>query len=97
MTSEGYLVACCQDFENNMVIADLNEMSIADAWNCNKFVEFRRQFLKHEYKNLLCDNCLNGTHNPITPIDYEKAGYQHSDTRCKDIKERIEILKRISE
>ena len=92
VTSEGYLVACCQDFENNMVMADLNKMSISDAWNCDRFVAFRGKFLKHEFEGLLCDNCLNGTHNPITPIDYDKAGYQHSDIRRNYIKERIEKL-----
>lgn len=96
VTSEGYLVACCQDFENNMVMADLHEMSISDAWNCDRFVEFRRRFLQHEYKGLLCDNCLNGTHNPITPIDSEKAGYEHSDIRRMDLKERIEKLSGIN-
>lgn len=97
VTSEGYLVACCQDFENNMVMADLNEMSVSDAWNCDRFVEFRKKFLKHEYKGLLCDNCLNGTHNQITPIDSEKAGYEHSEVRCMNIKERIEKLRNIME
>lgn len=43
VTSECYLVACCQDFENNMVMADLNEISIADAWNCDGFVGFKKR------------------------------------------------------
>ena len=95
VTSEGYLVACCQDFENNMVMADLNQTPISVAWNCDKFVEFRRRFLKRDYKGLLCDNCLNGTHNPITPIDSERAGYEYSDVRRMDIKERVERLSSI--
>ncbi len=93
ITSEGYVVACCQDFENNMVIADLHNMSVAEAWNCEAFTEFRKLFLERRYSGLLCDNCLNNTHFEITPLNKEFSGYIHSESRVEDVKERINRLK----
>lgn|GEM_PF-5823592 len=92
VSAEGYLVACCQDFENNMVIADLHGMSVSDAWNCDEFIRFREQFLKKNYKGFLCDNCLNNTHKPIVPLNEKYAGYEHSKKRTDDLMERIITL-----
>ena len=94
ITSEGYVVACCQDFENNMVIADLHNMSVTEAWNCDAFTEFRTLFLESRYQGLLCDNCLNNTHFEITPLNDKYSRYIHSECRVKDLKERIQRLKR---
>lgn len=96
VTAEGYVVACCQDFENNLVIADLHDMSVKDAWNCESFVSFRRRFLNQDYAGLLCDNCLNNTHNTISPLNNKVSGYEHSDKRIADIRRRIRLLKELS-
>ena len=93
VTAEGYLVACCQDFENNMVIADLNHMSVIEAWNCDNFVNFRKKFLEKKYNGLLCENCLHNKNNPILPLWKEKAGYKHSESRNKNLIERIKKLR----
>lgn len=92
VTSEGYMVACCQDFENNMVIADLHEMSVAEAWNCEYFVSLRERYLKGDIKGTLCENCINNTHNPVTPWRAEYAGYDISEERTKDLHDRVAKL-----
>lgn len=95
VTSEGYVVACCQDFENNLVMADLHDMNIEEAWNCDSFTTFRKMFLNKEFSGYLCDNCLNNTHNTIIPFQYEYAGYDHSKQKYEEIKDRINKLKTI--
>ncbi|GHT91806.1 hypothetical protein FACS1894140_2940 [Spirochaetia bacterium] len=68
ITAEGYLVLCCQDFCNETVIADLNNTSIVDAWNSEKFVKFRERHLANDLEGTLCYNCLNNMHKPIVPM-----------------------------
>ena len=92
VTAEGYMAACCQDFENDMIIEDLNEVSVGEAWSGKRFAEFRESFLKKEIKGILCDNCLNNRHEPIKPLRAEYAGYDHSETRVKDMYDRIHTL-----
>lgn len=95
ITSEGYMVACCQDFENNMVIADLHEISVAEAWNCEAFVSLRSRYLKGDIKGILCENCIHNTHNPVTPLNTKYAGYDISEDRTKDLHARIaQLIKR---
>ncbi|MDR3048757.1 MAG: radical SAM protein, partial [Elusimicrobiota bacterium] len=37
VTYEGYLSPCCGDFYRQLIIADLNKVSIKQAWTCEKF------------------------------------------------------------
>lgn len=95
VTAEGYMTVCCQDFENNMVVADLNLMSVEDAWNCADFIEFRKRFLNKDIKGILCDNCLNNTHKPIVPLNSKYAGYVNSKIKVNDLQKRIGEMKSI--
>lgn len=56
---EGYLTACSEDFENALVVADLNKVSLKEAWNCNKMVNLRKRYLENELQGTLCHNCMN--------------------------------------
>ena len=52
ITKEGYLNACCSDMNNMLAVADLKEMSLNDACNCEERVELR----SHLLKNLIGNN-----------------------------------------
>ena len=93
VTAEGYVVICCQDFENLTVVADLNEETITSAWTNTKFTEFRKRYLEHDLKGTLCQNCLYGTSEKVIPLTPEKAGYDISKGRCMDLQKRIKKLK----
>lgn len=67
VTSEGFLTACCADFENNLLVGDLNRMSLEDAWNGQDFVALRRRHMDGDVSGTLCDLCL--THDPETPYE----------------------------
>ena len=43
VTCEGYLTACCVDYQNYLTIADLNLVSIGDAWKSKAFRELREK------------------------------------------------------
>lgn len=71
ITSEGYLVICCQDFFNQTIMADLNLCSIQDAWNNEVFVNYRKNHNMGNIKGTLCNNCLNGVQDEVYPVIFD--------------------------
>ena len=56
----GWLTACCFDHDEKFEIADLNKVSLLDAWNDEKFVGMRREHIGRTLnKNSLCAKCLD--------------------------------------
>ena len=69
VTPEGYLSACCADFVDMMVVADLNFASLEDAWHNEKFSKLRRQHLEGNLPDsVMCYNCINNTNKTVVPI-----------------------------
>ena len=73
ITCEGYITACCMDFQNYLAYADINKTSISDAWNNKVVTELRRKHLCNKIEGTICENCVNGTHSKIEPIDRKLA------------------------
>ena len=42
-TAEGYMRACCNDYENYLAIEDINKVKISEAWNGKRFQELRKK------------------------------------------------------
>jgi len=59
ITYEGYLAACCMNFDNHVVVADLNKMSLKDAWYGEKMTELRKRHLEKDLRGTVCYNCVN--------------------------------------
>lgn len=70
---EGYLTACCADFQNYLIIADLNSISLIDAWESEKFVAFRQRHLSHDVKGTMCFNCAYNQNEKMDPISPQYA------------------------
>lgn len=68
ITYEGYLSACCVDYQNYLVVADLNETSLAEAWHSDAFVELRRKHLDNALEGTLCYNCLFNRNDAVEPV-----------------------------
>ncbi len=58
VTVEGYLTACCMDFENLLAYADLNVVTMEEAWNNSIISDFREKHLKKKKTGTICDNCV---------------------------------------
>jgi MoaA/NifB/PqqE/SkfB family radical SAM enzyme len=59
ITWNGWLTACCFDHDEKFEIADLNKVSLTEAWNNEKFVNMRREHLENTLSNKsLCGKCL---------------------------------------
>lgn len=66
---EGYLRGCCGgDNENDLVVEDLNKMSLKDAWVSEGFRRYRKRHLDNDLTGLLCQYCLHGGKGPIEPL-----------------------------
>lgn len=59
VTAEGFLTACCADFNNNLVYADLNKQDLLTAWNNDVITSLRKKHLAGDVRGMLCYNCVN--------------------------------------
>jgi pyruvate-formate lyase-activating enzyme len=73
VSREGYLRACCNDYNNMVAVEDLNTMSLKDAWHSARFIELRERLLAHKVAGLLCQRCLYGGQAPYSGFNPELA------------------------
>lgn len=71
VTAEGYLNACCFDFENALAVADLTRVPLNDAWASPLFEDLRRKHLMRNAKGVLCGNCVAGGGVAYEPLVME--------------------------
>lgn len=79
LTCEGFLTLCCVDYQNYLAVADLNAMSLKDAWYSTDFIHMRQRHLDQQLDNTLCGNCWQNCTNPIAPIKEELASIINFD------------------
>jgi radical SAM protein with 4Fe4S-binding SPASM domain len=69
VTWEGLLTACCADFDNELVVANLRETPLQEAWNSEKMIHLRRMHLSNRIPtDVMCYNCIHNKNYPIKPI-----------------------------
>lgn len=83
VTKEGYLTACCMDFENLLAYANLNKCSLKESWNNKVIKEFRDKHIKQDVKNTICESCIYNKKAKIQPLVKEFCGI--SEIYYKDI------------
>ena len=69
VTYEGYLTACCMDFQNYLAYADLNKCSVADAWQNATIKSLRDMQSAGRVDSTICKSCVYGKSDNIEPID----------------------------
>lgn len=84
VTQEGYLSIENADYENMLIVADLNKVSLHDGWYGEKMQEMRRRFMEDDLGGTLCDGCVHHECRPARPISPEyssvKGEYAYTDT-----------------
>jgi len=63
LTCEGYLTACCIDYELDLVYADFKNSNekLNDIWNNKIIKKLRKKHIEKKLDNTVCKNCLMGT------------------------------------
>ena len=96
VTYEGYLTLCCADFQNYLVIADLNKECLQDAWNNSYARSLRKRHLEHNLEGTLCFNCINDCNDAVEALREEYAIKYDSKSwdKSQDIIDRINKWKK---
>lgn len=91
VTQEGYLSIENADYENMLIVADLNKVSLKEGWYGATMKEMRRKFLEDDLGGTLCDGCVHHACRPATAISPEYSSLQDKAYDFDDtlVKERI--------
>jgi cytidyltransferase-like protein len=73
VTCEGYLSIENADYENMLVVADLNKESLRDAWYGDNMKRVRQAFIDDKLDGLICDGCAHHCQKQSKPIMPELA------------------------
>lgn len=68
ITYEGYLTCCCVDYENNLIVADLNTTSLKYAWVSDKFIDIRKKHISCDVSGTLCEVCISKKVKQFYPL-----------------------------
>lgn len=68
ITREGFLRACCNDYQNMLVMEDLSKVSVKDAWEGGHARELRRRHITGDLHGSLCHNCVHGCSEPVKAL-----------------------------
>jgi len=79
VTHEGYLSVENADYDNMLVVADLNKVSLKDGWYGDKMKQVRQAFIDDKMDGLVCDGCAHHENRPGAPIMPELAARQSLD------------------
>lgn len=56
----GDVTACCSDYDNFMIVGNINSETIEDIWNSTKLNKIREMLSNREYDKLhLCKTCYD--------------------------------------
>lgn len=53
----GEVTVFCHDSYGDLIVGDLNELSLEEIWHGEKIEELRERFLKKDYVELICEDC----------------------------------------
>lgn len=73
VTWEGYLSVENADFENMLIVADLNKVSLKEGWYGEKMKEVRRMFMEDKLEGTVCHGCVHHCQSPAKPLMPEYA------------------------
>jgi MoaA/NifB/PqqE/SkfB family radical SAM enzyme len=73
ITVEGYLRACCSDYQNYLAAADLNEMPISEAFYGHVMTGLRKMHLSGSIKGTLCERCAFSSRTIPKPLNARLA------------------------
>lgn len=92
VTWEGYLTACCADFQNYFIYADLNETSLKEAWHCDRITQLRKNHLEGKIEGTPCESCVSKYIGKWEPVSEKWASRfdEHKMFNMDKAEERID-------
>ncbi|WP_051608646.1 radical SAM/SPASM domain-containing protein [Selenomonas sp. FC4001] len=71
VTAEGYLAICCSEADNRLIVENLNEMSVKEAWLGKKMQKLREKHILAQVDDTPCSSCVYGKPYNINKINME--------------------------
>ena len=68
MTYNGFLTACCVDFNHDLIVGDLNETSLKEAWHSKTALDLRKRHLENDLAGTMCYGCMREKYHPYQPL-----------------------------
>lgn len=95
ITWEGFLSACCVDYEHDLVFADYRSgQPLAELWNNELIQDLRRKHLDKTLDGLICKSCMLGGSAPYEPISDIRGAFSSKSKAEDDTSSRIHIALR---
>ena len=69
VTVEGYLSACCSDYNNDLIVGNLHDSSLLEAWHSEEFQALRARHFEGQVGGTLCDGCIKQAKMPYAPLN----------------------------
>jgi molybdenum cofactor biosynthesis enzyme MoaA len=69
ITFDGKLTACCQDFNYDLLLADLKKVSLKEAWLSKNAIKLRQAHINRNVEGYLCDNCIKTKYHKYKPLN----------------------------
>lgn len=76
ITYEGYLTLCCSEALNKMVVCDLNNTTLKEAWESEGMIDIRKRHIENNLEGTQCYKCLYDVEAEVQPLNkelYEKC------------------------
>jgi cytidyltransferase-like protein len=89
ITYEGYLSIENADYDNMLIVADLNKVSLKDGWYGEKMKQVRQAFIDDKLDGLVCDGCIHHDIRHGAPVMPELAARQSLDFETDFVAQRI--------
>lgn len=89
VTYEGYLSIENADFENMLVVADLNKVSLKEGWYGEKMKSIRQMFIDDKLEGTICHGCVHHTCKPAKPLMPELATENENIFSDKLVRDRL--------
>lgn len=90
VNQEGFMTVCALDEGGFGIIDDVNNKSLKEAWNGDKFQAVRMKHINNDLSGFVCGNCLNCEHNEIKSFYSEYSQFEG----CLSYSLREEAIKR---
>lgn len=87
LTAEGYLTACCVDYNLNLAYSNLNEEDVKSGWLNSYITKLRQMHLEKKLDGTICNQCLKNTKLPYSPLRSFDAKYYNSERLTENEKE----------
>jgi MoaA/NifB/PqqE/SkfB family radical SAM enzyme len=95
LTAEGYLTACCMDYDLDLVFGDIKKDSLINIWNNDTIQKLRDKHLKDKLTGLLCDQCMNNRPAPYEALMKVTKNLKSSQLRKIKLEKLIKRFKEI--